>query len=389
MVIDFVDNYDYVEYNNFYSGDQIMKLLKLTLVLTLVAFIFIQSCFSQDTSQSYSDLLKEAVIRASASHAGYNISSGGTPPFPNVERLCSKEAVPFLLDVIKNGPNWSNEDFIGSTTQKLAPHIGRCYAVLCLAATRDSQAYLVLTDLLQNGKYLYDPNIDDGTKRKYDIKQYAALGLGTLGDPNAVNLLVAAMDDPDSNVRGSSMYALTEIGNMRAIEPILKVSEKYKVEDVVIGGLLEAMTKVNFGANFNRNDKTTTFLSFPELGAIKSEDNPYMKAWHHWLNIGKKWTIQKFDEKYNEYSKVKQTRPNEKDAINYNRNKISNLGLAALPLIIHKIEKGETDLIPLVSQLSDNKIKSDATQKVVLDWWKDNKNKYTIFDYSDSQANKD
>ena len=124
------------------------------------------------------------------------------------------------------------------------------------------------------------------------------------------------------------------------------------------------------------------FPDYTELGTLKSINEKYRKSWIRWFKVVKASTQQHFIELYNNYSEVKQSRFNEKSAISYSRSKIADLGIAALPLIIQKIEKGEADLIPLVSQLTDNKIKSDAQKKEVLDWWKSNKDKLTIFDYS-------
>ena len=355
-------------------------------ILVLITFVLNQFCFSLEESK-YSDLLKEAVNKARQSRAGYMIESlefwgfVGVPKFrPFVEDLDTKEAVPFLLDVIKKGPNWPKEDLVGLYHQQIAPHIARCYAVLCLASIKDPQAYSVLTDLLKNGTYLGDPNnIDDETKQKYDIKLYAAIGLGILGDDRAVDSLITSLYNPNQLVRNQSMIALAKISDMRTIESILNATEKNKLDDFALDACLYKMTKYRSPNVLNRNEKTLTFLDFPEMNAIKLEENPHTKLWQHWFKTGKNLMKQKFEGKYNEYSDVKHSRPNEKSAISSTRNKIAELGVVALPLIIEKIEKGETDLTPLVSQLTNNKVKSDAEAKEVLNWWKENKERWTIF----------
>ncbi len=359
-----------------------MKLNMTKIVIVLIVSAFSTLCISEEIQKSNSELLREAIGKSSRFRSGYELLTGtGDSIFYNyVKGLDKKEDIPFLLDVIKNGPDWPINTSNGRST--LINHLARCYAVLCLASIKDAQAYPVLTDLLQNGKYFVDPNMGQKTQQKYDIKQFAATGLGILGDPNAVDLLIAAMNNTNPYVRDQSMYALTEIEDFRAIRPILNAGKKYEIEDAVLGGFLQKLTKAYFEAKFNRNDKTTTFVDFPELGALTFEENPYQKVWEHWFSAGKNWTKQNFDENYNEYSKVKQTRSNEKDAISYYKQKIANLGIAALPLIIEKIEKGEKDLTPLVSEITNNKVKSDAEAKEVLDWWKANKARWTIFDYS-------
>ena len=101
----------------------------------------------------------------------------------------------------------------------------------------------------------------------------------------------------------------------------------------------------------------------------------------------KNWTKQKFDQEYNEYSEAKHSGPLPEYRISGTRTRILELGVGALPLIIDKIEKGDTNFIPVVAQLTNYTVKTDAETKEVLDWWKANKDKLTIFDYSDSQGN--
>ena len=93
---------------------------------------------------------------------------------------------------------------------------------------------------------------------------------------------------------------------------------------------------------------------------------------------GKEWTEKQFRDRYDNLKQIKQYRPKEKAAINSKFQKISKLGIAALPLIIRKIEEGEIDFIPLVSQLTDNQLKKDSTRTECLIWWENNKQKWLI-----------
>lgn len=207
-------------------------------ILLLIMLIFSQSCFSMAESMSYSELLRGAVHGAGKYRGGYYLFSSldngdydgddlRWRPFHCNERLVEKEAVPFLVEVITNGPDWPSEEFKGYN--RIAPHIGRCYAVLSLASTKDRRAYPVLTDLLQNGAYLGELKIPEkekaaeigfmGGRREerainkgdlegFDIRAYAAMGLGILGDPNAVGLLVDAFNSDSPQVRRESFVAL-------------------------------------------------------------------------------------------------------------------------------------------------------------------------------------
>lgn len=358
-----------------------MKLTKYpVLALTLALLVCSQFCFAENDTKSYSEQLEEAIRKAGRYLTGYKIVSEdidkGLFPSPYFEKLCSKEVVPFLLDVIKNGPPGLPRE----EAKTLGPHVARCYAALCLAYSKDSQAYSILTDLLENGAYLDETKMDKLTKEKYDIKQYAALGLGILGDDRAVNLLVASLDDPNPEIRRRCIEALAEIKDMRAIKPILNAAEKYKLNGDALQGCLYIMTKVEPQVIFNKETGTSSLGTFPQLGQFKSGYDMYSEFWRYWFSIGKNWTKQEFEKRNQKYLEAKRS-PEEKYAITSARKQIIELGIACIPLMIQKIEKGETDLIPLVSQLTDNSVKNDASAKEVLDWWKTNKDKWTIFKY--------
>lgn len=53
-----------------------------------------------------------------------------------------------------------------------------------------------------------------------NIRHYAAHALGELGDPRAVEPLIAALGDSDFMVRMFAAEALAKIGNRRAVEPL-------------------------------------------------------------------------------------------------------------------------------------------------------------------------
>ena len=53
-------------------------------------------------------------------------------------------------------------------------------------------------------------------------------------------------------------------------------------------------------------------------------------------------------------------------------------GVANLPFMTEKVQKGNTDLVPLISELVDAKLPPDATQQECLNWWNKNKSSWTI-----------
>jgi hypothetical protein len=123
---------------------KIMKFLnfpKRSVIMVIAGLVFANSGLPDVSPESYSKLLKQAVSEAGRFRGGYELLSArgsriGLPTFtPFVERFHERDAVPYLLKVIREGPDWENEKFVGRSA--LAPHIARCYAVLCLATSKD------------------------------------------------------------------------------------------------------------------------------------------------------------------------------------------------------------------------------------------------------------
>jgi len=54
----------------------------------------------------------------------------------------------------------------------------------------------------------------------YDVREAAADALGEIGDPRAVEPLIAALGDPDGDVREAAAEALGTIGDPRAVGPL-------------------------------------------------------------------------------------------------------------------------------------------------------------------------
>ena len=266
-----------------------MKILgfsKFISILILATLVCSNACLSEERTKSYSELLKEAVSEAGMYVSGYELLSQipgpgrWSPVAPPeyirfVEGLDTKDAIPFLLDVIENGPDWQADEYEGRDNE-LAPHIARCYAVLCLASTKDAQAYPVLTDLLKSGTFLAAPDMHEETRQKYDIKKYAAAGLGILADDRAVSLLVSALDNSNPQVRYQSMFALAKINDTRAIEPILNAAAKYELDDFSLDSCMKKLTKIKFTTKFHKKKREIEFTAFPELGTVKFNEHPYM-----------------------------------------------------------------------------------------------------------------
>jgi len=59
------------------------------------------------------------------------------------------------------------------------------------------------------------------------MRRYLALVLGQAGDPQAVPVLIQALDDPDSQTRIYILMALGQSGDRRALEP-LRISANWE-----------------------------------------------------------------------------------------------------------------------------------------------------------------
>jgi HEAT repeat protein len=93
----------------------------------------------------------------------------------------------------------------------------RRYLALVLGYTKDPQAVPLLVDAL-----------DDEDSQ---IRIYALWALGALGDPRAEQPLVEALEDPDAGVRKTAAFALGELGRVDAA-PALELRLEDPVADV-------------------------------------------------------------------------------------------------------------------------------------------------------------
>jgi HEAT repeat protein len=76
-----------------------------------------------------------------------------------------------------------------------------------------------------------------------EIRVSVASALGQIGDTAAVEPLIQALGDSDSSVRGNAAYALGQIGDTRAVQPLIKalMSEKSKTPRQTVEEALEKL----------------------------------------------------------------------------------------------------------------------------------------------------
>lgn len=75
---------------------------------------------------------------------------------------------------------------------------------------------------------LFANRVKNEIEQEYDIRIYAAAGLGLLGNSKTFDVLVTALDDKNPKLRYESMLALAMMNDMRAIQPILMMFKNTK-----------------------------------------------------------------------------------------------------------------------------------------------------------------
>ncbi len=147
--------------------------------------------------------------------------------------------------------------------------------------------------------------------------------------------------------------------------PVLPyVMEKMKEGDFTLDYVVMMLTK----KYFDESDWPPGPFPPGGRGAVKM----YVKWWYE----GRKQTPQQFEKLYQEWKGLKKKGKVEEVDEKYQRTKA--LGIAALPHMIKKIEQGDKELVPAFSYLIDAAVKKDASTLECVDWWKKNKDKWTL-----------
>jgi hypothetical protein len=345
----------------------------------------------EQTTSSYSDLLLSTILSIRfGSKAGfklidYPITGLPIPSFYPREGLDEPNAVPFLIDTMMNGPDWTDQEIL-TTDGGLYPYIARCYSALCLGSIGDERAFEPLLEIMKNSDLIKDQyNLTSSDLEKHNISDYAAIALGYLGDENAVEPLINALIEKDID---KAIDALTMLRDIRAIEPIITYASEYNILDVRIHYCLEHISRATLYSTYSFTNRTYSSPDFPELGECQP-DEFYQKLWQYWLIQGNLFAKQEFEENYIKWKIIKEERPDEQGAQNSRLRKMVRGGIPALPYIISGIKKGDESLTSAVKELfypqPDTErlsekyppIEPNATE--CLRWWEQNKQYWLIF----------
>ena len=130
---------------------------------------------------------------------------------------------------------------------------------------------------------------------------------------------------------------------------------------------IDKIAKVKIYAKYDEVKKETVFPDFPNV-----KENVYV----YWWKEGHKSTQSFLEQRYAEWKELKKQQKEKEASAEYKR--ILDLGIAALPYMVEKVKKGDTELIEAISELTNDQLKKDADKEDVEKWWNQNKGSWII-----------
>lgn len=329
--------------------------------------------------------------RTGAARAGFRLvrwelTEPLVPEFRPIQGLDTPQVVPFLVNVLDNGPDWTDPELL-KNRGGMYPHIARCYAALCLGSIGDHRAYEPLVRTLQRGTFLEEKfEITYYRKEEYHMSDYAALALGYLGDPNAVEPLI---DTLRKDEHGWAVFGLTRLHDVRSIKPIVEYASKQDIFNIGIHKCLEYICRARLRIKYSSKTRKYTVSDFNQLGELEAHE-VYQKLWEHWLKEGDTFAKQLFEKYYPKYTLLRKLKPDDQASLNSSLRRMTRGGIPTLPYMINEIGKGDESLVSVVAALTDTKglrvggpgpgLPRNAKQAECMEWWSQNKQKWLIFD---------
>lgn len=148
-------------------------------------------------------------------------------------------------------------------------------------------------------------------------------------------------------------------------------------EDDLIGYALYKITKKNFHVRKTQEEAGLVFVvdEFPDI-RVERMPPDYRVLWTRWWEENIPQTPQQFEKLYAEWKRLKESGRAQEAEQAYQR--MVDLGIVALPLMMEKIKQNDPDLIHAVSYLTDGAVAKESTRKQCLTWWTQNRDKWTI-----------
>jgi len=289
--------------------------------------------------------------------------------------LNDPNAVPFLVRVLENGPDWTANDGAVLNSDE-SRYYARCLAVEWLGRIGDKRAYAPLVKALDEKTPASVAPFFRG--ETFLLRAYAVLALGYLGDPNAIKVLTQMLQEDASDItKAFCMYSLARFNDRSVIPLFVKVAaENLSAQGRLPGALsntfdlcMRSLTRKDFQIKYSGGKYTST--AYPELGEMV---DPFLPVWQHWLRVGRAETMQEFQR----LNAVRKDAVFEAERSGARQRMGRDLSVAALPMLVDAIKAGETELIEQVSILTSGEVSKEANREDVLKWWAKNSERWLI-----------
>jgi len=367
-----------------------VRVCLLVILLTLVGRAW---CQELESGLKQTRLLETAIKRAAGGRAGFHllhfsVRSPSRPRFKPINGLEGPGAVSFLIRVLRNGPEPLHST-VFQDEGGIHSHIARCYSALCLGVIGDKRALGSLVEVLGESETTGGHSADQGEKRKeYPLSEYAALGLGYLGDTAAVEPVLRILPARGQRYERVAI-ALALLGDIRAVVPLIEHATQQGTMGYNVHQCLEDLTHAEFPIQYISGQRTYRVLDFPELGEL-SADRVYLSLWQHWNRQGSAHARRQFEKTYTVWQR-RQEIGYKGVGLNSDERLFKEMtrgGLATLPFLMARIEAGDASMVPYIGPfvVPIRRPKTDLRAKPIdlksrsecLEWWGNNRNKYAM-----------
>ena len=147
--------------------------------------------------------------------------------------------------------------------------------------------------------------------------------------------------------------------------------------DVLLGKALGDITKAEIHLRNQTSRPGVERWTVDELPGVEwSQDPDVRDIWLRWWNEARFQTPGRFAKLYDERQALLKQGDVKGAEENYQR--IQDLGIPVLPCLVDKIGKGATDLVPIMSALTNGGVKGDAKPQDCIKWWNQHKVEWTL-----------
>jgi len=155
---------------------------------------------------------------------------------------------------------------------------------------------------------------------------------------------------------------------------------RYYISECMLLEALRRITKWNFNKGWNTYQMYSPKAEIEEFSDQKTlPENNRIRAkyiWIRWFKEFRPKIRQHFENRFHRWKICKTENKTGEAEEKYQR--ILDLGIDAIPQLVEKISEGDSEFIDAISFLTDGELKSDASVSETVEWWNNNKEKWTI-----------